>query len=234
MVKKRPEPRQRIIEAALDILGREGREAVTTRSVSQLADVQPPTIYRLFGDMTGLLGEVTAVGFETYLASKTARRTSTDPVDDLRAGWDLHVEFGVANPALYVLMYGGAAKAEPGGTASRAQEILHGLVSRIAEAGRLTTDIARAAQMVHAAGMGTTLSLISMPAGEREMALSTDVREGIIAAITSAEQVPVRETAQHASALQASLSDVQVALTEGERMLLGELLTRVAQHPARP
>ena len=35
-----------------------GRGAVTTRAVSAAARVQPPTIYRQFGDMRGLLDAV--------------------------------------------------------------------------------------------------------------------------------------------------------------------------------
>lgn len=31
---------------------------------------------------------------------------SNDPVEDLRRGWDAHVEFGLTHPAFYVLMYG--------------------------------------------------------------------------------------------------------------------------------
>lgn len=36
---------------------------------------------------------------------KKVRKLSRDPVADLRAGWDLHVGFGLCNPALYSLMY---------------------------------------------------------------------------------------------------------------------------------
>ena len=40
------------------------------------AGVQPPTIYRLFGDKVGLLDAVTEHGFQTYLADKGARPES--------------------------------------------------------------------------------------------------------------------------------------------------------------
>ena len=42
--------RKRIIAAAIEILTREGREAVTTRAVADAAGVQAPAIYRLFTD----------------------------------------------------------------------------------------------------------------------------------------------------------------------------------------
>ena len=62
---------------------------------------------------TGLLDAVAEYGFDTYLAQKAVRPSGGDPVDDLRAGWDLHVGFGLANPALYALMYGDPRPAPP-------------------------------------------------------------------------------------------------------------------------
>jgi len=90
--------RERIVETAAELLARGGREAVTTRAVATAAGVQPPTIYRLFGDKVGLLDAVTEHGFRAYLADKGV--ASADPVADLRSGWDLHVGFGLANPAV--------------------------------------------------------------------------------------------------------------------------------------
>ena len=83
-----------------------GREAVSTRAVSAAAGAQPPTIYRQFGDMRGLLDAVAADGFTRYVRGKVAWGGAADPVADLRAGWDLHIGFGLANPPFYALMYG--------------------------------------------------------------------------------------------------------------------------------
>jgi len=43
---------------------------VTTRSVALAAGVQAPTIYRLFGDKSGLLDAVVEHGFASYMARK--------------------------------------------------------------------------------------------------------------------------------------------------------------------
>ncbi len=61
--------RERLLDAAASLLSHGGREAVSTRAVSA-AGVQAPTIYRLFGDMNGLLDAVATHGFRTYLADK--------------------------------------------------------------------------------------------------------------------------------------------------------------------
>src|SRR5688572_25550419 len=90
--------RQRVLEAAADLLAREGRDAVTTRAVAAAAGAQPPAIYRLFGDKDGLLEAVVEHGYATFLAAKRVDTHPQAPVEDLRAGWDLAVEFGLANP----------------------------------------------------------------------------------------------------------------------------------------
>src|ERR687890_87485 len=93
--------RARIVAAAVGLIAAGGRDAATTRAVAAAAGVQPPTIYRQFGDMRGLLDEVASYGFSKYLRDKTMRERAEDPVDDLRLGWDLHVGYGLANPAFY-------------------------------------------------------------------------------------------------------------------------------------
>src|SRR3954471_24703819 len=99
-----PSPKERILDAAARLLAEGGQTAVSTRAVAAAAEVQAPTIYRLFGDKSGLLDAVAERGYQTYLESKVQPRADVDPVEQLRQGWDLHLEFALANPALYVLM----------------------------------------------------------------------------------------------------------------------------------
>jgi AcrR family transcriptional regulator len=225
--------RERIVAAAARLLAEGGPEAISTRAVSAAAGVQPPAIYRLFGDKQGLLDAVAAHGFTAYLASKCAVEPTGDPVEDLRAGWDLHVGLGLANPALYTLMYGqprpGAA---PSPAAAAAHEILGKHVRRIAEAGRLRVPEERAAALIHAAGCGTTLTLIAMPADRRDPELSHMAREAVIAAITTDASAPAESGPVAAAVtLRAVLPRID-ALTAPERGLMGEWLDRIAD-PAR-
>jgi AcrR family transcriptional regulator len=221
--------RDRIIEAATELLAGGGPDAVSTRAVSAAAGVQPPVIYRLFGDKQGLLDAVAAHGFAAYLASKSGVEPTADPVEDLRAGWDLHVGLGLANPALYTLMYGQPRPAAPSSPAARAAfEILEQHIRRIAEAGRLSIPADRAAALVHAAGCGTTLTLIAMPSDRRDPQLAPAAREAVIAAITTdppatAPSGPVAA----AVTLRAVLPQTEV-LTGPERALMQEWLDRIA------
>ena len=230
---KAVDTRDRIVRAAAGLLAKGGREAVSTRAVASAAGVQAPTIYRQFGDMRGLLDEVASHGFSAYLREKTMRERAEDPVEDLRRGWDLHVGFGLANPAFYALMYGDPKPGTEPTAAKEAAEILRGLVRRVAEAGRLRVGVERAARMIHAASSGVVLSLIATEEEDRDPALSEATREAILAALTTDE--PGKEATEadgrsravsRAVALKAVLPETS-ELTPGERALLTEWLDRI-------
>ncbi|MFE3258096.1 TetR/AcrR family transcriptional regulator [Nocardia sp. NPDC059091] len=219
--------RQRVIEAAADLLERGGRDAVTTRAVADAAGLQPPAIYRLFGDKDGLLDAVAEYGFAKFVAGKRIDPDPADLIQDLRAGWDLAVEFGLSNPALYTLMY-----SEPAGAESAAfqvgLEILRGRVRRLAAGGWLRVDEQLAAGIIHATGRGAVLTWLSLPEAARNPALLTALREAMVAAVTT-EQPAVRDAgpAGAARALRAVLPE-ETTLTAAEQHLLREWLDRLA------
>lgn len=231
----RGETRERIVRAAAALLAAGGRDAVSTRAVAAAAGVPTPTIYRLFGDMRGLLDAVIGLGFSTYLREKTAREAAADPVESLRQGWNLHVGFGLANPAIYQLMVGDSRPGAAPPAAQEGAEILRALVARVAEAGRLRVGVDRAARMIHAAASGVTLTLLGTTPEERDPALSETTREAILAAIITdaSEQAASlgagrNRAANRAVALKAVLSEVQAEFTPGERLLLAEWLDAIA------
>jgi AcrR family transcriptional regulator len=220
--------RERIIAAAVDLLTEGGREALSTRAVSAAAGVQAPTIYRLFGDKQGLLDAVASHGFAAYLQSKTDLKPGADPVEELRQGWDLHVSFGLANPALYSLMYGEPHPGASPPAAVAAAALLAELVRRIAAAGRLRVSEDHAAQLLHSVAVGTTLSLIARPEPRRDPAVADLARDAVIAAVTT--DAPIQATpgpAGAAIALRAALGQT-AALTAPERALLEQWLDRIA------
>jgi len=219
--------RVRILDAAVRLLEEQGRDGVTTRAVSSAAGVQAPTIYRQFTDMNGLLDAVAARGFETYLARKHAAGLSDDPVQDLRDGWDTHVDFGLTHPAHYLLMYGRRVPGKISPAAQRSADRLRLLVERIAAAGRLTVTVETAAAMIHSAGSGLTLHLIDIPPEERDPELPGRLREAVLSAVTGDAPVGAPGYTQHATALRASLDQTGELLSTGERALLGELLDRL-------
>ncbi|MFD5266282.1 TetR/AcrR family transcriptional regulator [Streptomyces sp. NPDC058335] len=231
-------PRERILRAATVLLAEGGRDAVSTRAVSAAAGVQAQTIYRHFGDMQGLLDEVARRGYATYLAAKQSQGEDGDPVAQLRNGWDMHVAFGLANPALYRLLYTEPRPGQQFAVTGDAHHVLLGIVERVAKAGRLRTGVESAATMIHSAGMGVTLTLIAAQADGRLShyeGLSGNVREAVLDSVLAPDDDVVARTGTgahpatvHAVALKSLIGDGIRSLTAGERTLLGEWLERIA------
>ncbi|MEV6481155.1 TetR/AcrR family transcriptional regulator [Streptomyces sp. NPDC051576] len=225
-------PRQRIVEAAVELLENGGPDAVSTRAVAAAAGMQPPAIYRLFGDKEGLLEAVAEHGYAQFLERKRAQLDPSpqDPVQELRRGWDMVVEFGVCRPELFAVM--NRATGRGSDAAHRAGlEILHGRVRRLAAGGWLRVDEELAAQIIQATGQGAVTTWHSTPADRRDPALLTVLRESMVAAVTHAEPaIPAAEPgpAAAARALRAALPDDADVLSEAEQRLLREWLTRLA------
>ncbi|MEU9977089.1 TetR/AcrR family transcriptional regulator [Streptomyces sp. NPDC051014] len=228
---------ERVLRAAAELLSSQGRAGISTRAVSAAAGVQPPTLYRLFGDKDGLLDALAAYGFAQYLREKQALEQTDDPVADLRRSWDLHVGFGLSRPGFYVLMYGEGRYrgGMPGGLETIA--ILRQTLSRVAAAGRLRMSVERATQLVHAMGLGVVLSLIATPPAERDETLPATAREHALRMITTTDTVgergrvddPCADVACRAAALREALSrDGTTPLTPSEGALLADWLDRLA------
>jgi AcrR family transcriptional regulator len=220
--------RRRVIEAAADLLAREGGDAVTTRAVAAAAGVNAPAIYRFFRDKDALLEAVVEHGYATFLAAKRVDSNPDDPIEDLRAGWDLAVEFGLANPALYALMYGEPKRGTTSAAFQAGMQILVERIRRLAAGGWLRVDEQLAASLIHATARGAVLTWLSLPDDQRNPALLTAMRESMIAAVTY-EKPAVQDSglAGAARALRAALPE-QTTLSGAEQYLLSEWLDRLA------
>jgi AcrR family transcriptional regulator len=220
--------REKIVACAARLLKEAGREALTTRAVAAAAGVVQPAIFRLFGDKDGLLEAVAEYGFLAYLKQKGLGEAPQDPVDALREGWDLHVGFGLANPAIFSIMYGDPRPERVSSAAIRAIDMLRQRMQALAAGGRLRVSERRGAELIRMGGCGTVFTLLAMPEADRDLALSIAAREAVIAAITT--ERPVLEApgaAAAAVALRAVLPDATV-LSASERQLLAEWLDRIA------
>ena len=236
---QKPDARARILRAATELLASGGRNAVTTRAVSAAAGVQPPTIYRHFGDMQGLFEAVARETLATYAREKASRPPTNDPVEDLRRAWDYHIALSLAHPDAFALLYSAPSAAAYRPVINEGVALLRDLVARVAEAGRLRVDVAHATNLIHAAGTGVTLTLAVAPPDERDPQLSETMREAILAAITvpgstedtkrEPDSPPATERiAVHAVALGALLAEAPNVLSPAERQLLNDWLDRLA------
>jgi AcrR family transcriptional regulator len=214
--------RDRLLLAAAQLM-EGGDRSFSTRAVCDLAGVKAPTLYHHFGNKQGLIDGVLQHGFTQYVS--TDATGTTDPVQALREGWDKHVDFGLAHPAFYALLYGDVQPGQPCAITAPATEMLLQLLDEAARRRMLRVPPAEAAAQILAANVGVTLSLIAQP----DDTLSDRVREAALAAVLVApkeeQRGPSRATA--AIALTAALDQNPNDLTPGELTLLRELLERL-------
>jgi AcrR family transcriptional regulator len=229
----RDRTRAQLVAVAAQLLATQGPDAVTTRSVALAAGVQAPAIYRLFGDKSGLLDAVVRHGFASYTARKPPVAADGDPVEGLRAGWELHVGFGLANPELFRLMYTALRTPDGRAAAAAGAAVLRARVHRVAEAGRLRVTERRAVDLISAAGTGVVFTLIDQAEDERDDTLADTAWESVCAAILTDASVALTGPAAAAVTLRAALPGL-TALTAAERALLGDWLDRIAESQRAP
>ncbi|WP_459709037.1 TetR/AcrR family transcriptional regulator [Actinophytocola sp. KF-1] len=205
--------RDRLLVAAGELLTES--PDVSTRAICERAGVQAPTLYHYFGNKQGLLAAVVETGFTEHMRAVTA---DGDPVTALRASWDHHVRFGVANPNHYAL----TSTLMP-----VAEKLLTGLLNEIARQGRLRTAPEVAARQLVAANVGATLGLL---AGDQDTAWSEQLRDTLIGAVVTdaAQTQPAGGLAAMAVGFLAALDVEPGGFTAGERTLLREWLHRAA------
>ncbi|GAA0637829.1 TetR/AcrR family transcriptional regulator [Kutzneria viridogrisea] len=222
--------RTQMLEAAEALLDASPDRDIATRAVCEAVGVGAPMLYRLFGDKNGLLSAVVDYGFERYLSTKRAAEPSADPVTDLRTGWDTHVAFARAHPAVYRLMFSPSFSAVPN-AAAEAMGLLREVLVRCAEAGRLRVDPDTAAQVIMAANIGVALNLVTQSETYTDPELSHRVRDAVHASLLTEAPTP----AQHdgaATVLQLAArlrADQPEALTPAETALLLEWLDKLAR-----
>ncbi len=230
--------RARIVDAAARLLGEQGPEAVTTRRVADAAGVQAPAIYRLFGDKDGLLDAVAEHVMATHVAAKTAvveaaATDDTDPMEDLRAGWESHVEFGLAHPSLFVML--NDPSRGPGSPAVQAGRlVLESRIQRVAATGRLRVSERRAVDLVHAAGTGAVLALLQTPAEQRDLGLADAMYDAVVAQLTTDAAPPAEDGVVTAAVALRAVVPRITALSAAERQLAVEWLDRVVEQPPQP
>ncbi|WP_223190690.1 TetR/AcrR family transcriptional regulator [Nonomuraea terrae] len=221
----------RIVEVAARLLREQGAAAVTTRAVAQAAGMQAPTIYRFFEDKDALLDAVAEHVFTAYVAEKALAEAGDDPVADLRAGWETHIGFGLANPALFGLLTD-PSRTTHSPAAVAGLEVLRGRVHRVAAIGRLRVTERRAVELIHAAGTGAVLTLLSIPPADRDLELADAMYEAVMQVIlTDAPALAVDGTTAATVAFRA-LAPKLPMLTDAERALLSEWLDRADDAPA--
>jgi AcrR family transcriptional regulator len=95
-----------LLGAAERVLEREGLPGLTLRAVAREAGVSHAAPTHHFGDLTGLLSELAAIGFRRFNAAMIAASNSeTLPVMKAMARAKAYVAYAQARPGMYGLMF---------------------------------------------------------------------------------------------------------------------------------
>jgi AcrR family transcriptional regulator len=238
-----PQPRTvqaRIIQVAAALLAKSVDGDVSTREICHAAGVTAPTLYHYFGDKEGLLRAVVDFGWTNFLESKrTVAAVVHDHIgDDIRAGWNNHIEFARKNPNFYRLMW--SPGVAPNSVALRqAHSLLHDRMKLGASKGQLRVSPAMAARIVMSATVGAALALITQPEHYIDDSFSKQLLEAVIAFVTvgaetNGQRHSRRATQQSstvasaAATLSSKLESEPNPLTPAERQLLQQWLTALA------
>lgn len=233
----REDTRSRIVGVAARLLQEQGPAAVTTRGVAEAAGVQPPAIYRLFGDKDGLLDAVAEHVLATYVSAKAAvvaaaATQDVDPLADLRAGWDTQIEFGLANPAVFRLL-SDPDRAVPSLAAQAGKRVLASRVHRVAAIGRLRVSERRAVDLIQAAGTGTLQTLLATSPGQRDPGLADAMYDAVLRQIVTDAAGPSDDGPLAAAVACRAVAPRLDVLSDAERRLLAEWLERVVADLSR-
>jgi AcrR family transcriptional regulator len=181
---QRPDTRQALLDAAIDVISRDGVDGAPLRAICDRVGVRLPTLYHFFGDRQGLLDAVLEACLERYLESKRGLRPTGDPRTDLRRGWDMHVGFARQHPKIYPLMFPPRPGPAPE-AARRSLELLRVGFEQLASAGALRPGVTAelATRSLSAALRGVATMICQDPEHCGNVRLSATLRDAVIGAL---------------------------------------------------
>src|SRR5947208_6660440 len=98
--------RDALLQAAERVLERDGLAGLTLRAVAREAGVSHAAPTHHFGDLTGLVSELAAIGFRQFNAAMvSACDTATTPLARALARPKAYVAYAQAHPGMYGLMF---------------------------------------------------------------------------------------------------------------------------------
>lgn len=99
-------PRERLLEAARQVVARDGVSGLTLRAIAREAGVSHGAPLRHFPTLASLLAAVSAGGFDRLIASVAdAIEGEDDPRRRIAAAGHGYVRFALAQPGVYAVMF---------------------------------------------------------------------------------------------------------------------------------
>ena len=98
--------REALLDTAERVLERDGLSGLTLRAVAREAGVSHAAPTHHFGDLTGLVSDLAAIGFRQFNAAMAAASsTGTLPLEKAAARAKAYVGYAQAHPGMYGLMF---------------------------------------------------------------------------------------------------------------------------------
>jgi len=97
--------REKILQEAIDIVQKHGAEGVTMRSLAERLGYSPATIYLYFRNKRELLQDLALEGFDRLAEAVEPSLRSAESADAILEGAKRYIDFGLANPEIYRLMF---------------------------------------------------------------------------------------------------------------------------------
>jgi AcrR family transcriptional regulator len=97
--------REKILQEAVDIVQKHGVEGVTMRSLAERLGYSPATIYLYFRNKRELLQDLALAGFDRLAEAVEPSMRLPDPAEAILQGAMRYIDFGLANPEIYRLMF---------------------------------------------------------------------------------------------------------------------------------
>lgn len=103
--RERAELKDKILLAARELFVEEGYEAVTMRKIAERIEYSPTALYLHFETKDEILRALCDADFQALAGHFAAIAAMADPIERLRAAGHAYVEFGLAFPNHYRLMF---------------------------------------------------------------------------------------------------------------------------------
>ena len=158
--REKQELRQQILDTAREMFAAEGYEAVTMRRIAEAIEYSPTAIYLYFKDKEELINELCHSDFRALAKEFQKIAQIADPVERLKKAGMSYIEFGLAYPNHYRLMFmtkhpkpTAAMQADKGNPEQDAYAVLKVIVKECIKEGRFRDeyeDVEGVAQMLWA------------------------------------------------------------------------------------
>lgn len=174
--------KDRLLDAAYEILSEEGSAALTTRRVCDAVGITMPTLYHYFSSRDALVRAVHDAAFQRFMTKKRNLKPTDDPLLDLRRSCDLVLDFVQKDKNVTRAVM--ARGLEEPGMFAAGYELLRSRVRRAGLAGTLRVTEHEATAMTWSVVQGLVIMTVASPDPSKPVgSVRKRLLDGLFAAI---------------------------------------------------